>query len=318
MQEENFNLIVKYLSKETSEQEEQILTEIIKKDRALEKEYQDITLFWNSFEKSENKFDKNRISKLIAHKVLIDKMKKRNRFINITLRYAALFIGVMILSIFVYNDLNSIQTIENKTASIKEVTLPDNSVVILNKNAKIEYGNSFLKSFDRKVRISGEAYFKITKQNGRKFIVETEDYKITVLGTKFNVNTNATNKSVALTQGKIEMTNFKNSNSKFTLLPGEIVKFNKHNHKFEKKVVNPKIYTSWLSKKLEFDNFSLAELAELIQVRYNKQLVINNSELMQKRISGSAPSDDINLIINALEEILKTKILKKENQIIIN
>ncbi len=102
------------------------------------------------------------------------------------------------------------------------------------------------------------------------------------------------------------------------MTPGEIVRYSNKNKTFIKENVNPEIYISWIKKRLEFDNLSINDLAKLLKVRYNKTLIINNEDAQNKHISGSAPSDDVHLIVKALQSIFKTKITEKNDTIIIN
>ena len=318
MKEQHINLIVKYLSKETSEQENKLFLAQNKKNSEFNDTYKDILEIWNISKTEEFQFDKKRILKLIQEKTSIRKEKAIKFPVYSILKYAAIFLTLIVLSIFIVNDLKNIKTIVNNTNQIQKIELPDNSIITLNTNAEIKYNNSLLKSFSREISLEGEAFFEITKAENKKFIVRTTDFDITVYGTNFNVMSKQKNSSVVLTKGKILVNNFKNQDSKYILKPGDIVKYNSKEKIFEHKNVNTKIYTSWLDDKLLFDNFSLKELSELLKIRYGKELVFINKQIANKKISGSAPSDDINLIIKALETILKTNITQKNNQLIIN
>lgn len=318
MQEKHQNIITKILSKEATQEEKSLLFEEMKTNKELKAEFDKTSKLWNSLTLEQKKFDKERIQKLIALKIRINKKQKQNKFITTTLKYAAILIVFFSIAIIVNNDLKSTKVIVNNSNTIKKISLPDNSVISLNKNAKLEYNNSILKYFNRNVSIKGEAFFEIAKQNGKKFTVHTSDFDINVLGTKFNVRTYNKNQSVVLTEGKVLLNSFKNKDAEIIMSPGEILEYNTKNSDFILHDINTKIYTSWLNHKLEFDNFSLNELAQLIKLRYNKDLIITNNKIAEKRISGSAPSDDINLITKALETILKINIQQNGNQLLIN
>ncbi len=318
MQEKDYNLISKYLSGETSAEDRIYLEEKMKKDRKYKENFEDIKTLWNSLNYFEKSFDKERILKLIKFKISQSKKQKKNNLIYTSLKYAAVFIGLLVISVTIYRDLNNVKTIANNTGKIEKIVLPDQTTVTLNQNAKIEYENSTIKGFNRKVKLTGEAYFEVSKKELEKFIVETDNYDITVLGTKFNVRTYQNSNSVVLCEGKVFLNNFKILNNQIVMKPGEIVKFNPVDNKFVKEKINPEIYTSWINKRMEFDDLSLNDLAKLLKVRYNKILIINNEYVQNKHISGSAPSDDVHLIVKALQSILKTGITEKNDTIIIN
>ena len=318
MQEKYLNLITKHLSKEASSEENILLLEEIEKNEQFKETFEEIKTLWDSLNNSKKEFDKERILKLIAFKIAQNKKQKRNKVLYASYKYAAVFIGLVIMTTFIFKDLRNVEVIVNNTGKVQEIKLPDNSIVSLNKDAKIEYNNSSIKGFDREINIEGEAFFEITKSEDKDFTVHTPDFDIYVLGTKFNVRTYNQNQSVVLTEGIIRLNNFQDSETDITMKPGEIVRYNKESEDFIYHNINTKIYTSWLSNKLEFDSFTLNELAELIKLRYNKELVIKDNGIAEKRISGSAPSDDLNLIIQALETILNTKIIQEQNLLIIN
>ncbi len=208
MQEKDYNLISKYLSGETSGEDSKYLEEKLKKDRRYKENFEDIKTLWDLLNYSENSFDKERILKLIKLKISQRKKQKQNRLLYASLKYAAVFIGLLVISVSVYRDIHSVKNIVNNTNEIKKILLPDNSKVTLNKGAKIEYGNSSIKGFNRQISLNGEAFFEVTKKDNQKFIVQTEAYDITVLGTKFNVRTYSGDNSVVLKEGKVQLSNF--------------------------------------------------------------------------------------------------------------
>ena len=64
---------------------------------------------------------------------------------------------------------------------------------------------------ERKVALSGEAYFEVKKHPGKKFIVNTSDISIRVLGTKFNVKAYPDEETIktTLVEGSISILNLK-------------------------------------------------------------------------------------------------------------
>ena len=76
-----------------------------------------------------------------------------------------------------------------------EVTLPDGSTVVLNRNTELSYSSNFGKS-GRQVALSGEAFFNITSDAGNPFTVDAGSAQVKALGTSFNVITNNTTSAV--------------------------------------------------------------------------------------------------------------------------
>lgn len=86
--------------------------------------------------------------------------------------------------------------------------LADGSRVWLNAASSIRYPVAFTGN-ERKVEITGEAYFEVTKDAARKFIVRSGDAVTEVLGTHFNVNSYADEENIKITllEGKVKVSN---------------------------------------------------------------------------------------------------------------
>ena len=111
-------------------------------------------------------------------------------------------------------------------------------------------------------------------------------------------------KSVVLVEGEILINDFtSNKDTSVTMLPGEIVEYYTTTGKIVHKTTNTEVHTYWLNDKIVFDNFTINELIDIFKIYYGKTLVFDDTTLKYKQIGGSAPTDDLFLIINALSFI---------------
>ncbi len=318
MREEYWNLIAKHQANETTTEEDLLIDVLTKSDDEFRSALNDSKEIWNQLEEPKLNFDKERIQKLINSQISNPKIDNKYSIIRRSLKYAAIFIGFLIGAVFVYNDLNSTTTVCFNDIDNGTLVLPDGSKVTFNKNAEITYSNSLLKGFDRRVTLNGEAYFEIQKAHGANFIVSTDNYNIEVLGTKFNVREAKKGTSVTLVEGSIKLNSFENKSLKETfLVPGERAYYSNINHDLILMKVNTKIYTSWMFKRLEFNNFSISDLVDVFDLNYNKKLIILDKTIANTKIGGSAPSKDINLIMKGLSKVLKREITQSNDTIII-
>jgi len=83
---------------------------------------------------------------------------------------------------------NRYNTLSTAKGEMYQVRLPDGSSAWLNAASSLTYHPQLQQGGKRTVKLSGEAYFEIAKDKKHPFIVETNGQSITVLGTKFNVN----------------------------------------------------------------------------------------------------------------------------------
>lgn len=120
-------------------------------------------------------------------------------FMRIAAGMLVLILGSVVAYYFI-----GMSVIENKSTRSAEYTLPDGSLVKLNKQS-LAYYNSSVWFMNRKINlVSGEAFFEVNP--GDKFTVETQMGDITVLGTSFNVNVNDDNLRVACKTGSVKVT----------------------------------------------------------------------------------------------------------------
>ena len=78
------------------------------------------------------------------------------------------------------------QTIRIPAGQRAQMDLPDGSIVWLNSQTTLTYDENFGKK-DRKVTLDGEAYFEVAHNKEIPFYVQTENIKVQVTGTKFDV-----------------------------------------------------------------------------------------------------------------------------------
>jgi ferric-dicitrate binding protein FerR (iron transport regulator) len=94
----------------------------------------------------------------------------------------------------------------NNSEFTNRVVLEDGTVILLKPNSSIEYPAKF-SDIDRKVTLKGEAFFDVTKDKTRPFIISTSELTVKVLGTSFNVMAyeGAKEISVAVKTGKVSV-----------------------------------------------------------------------------------------------------------------
>jgi transmembrane sensor len=136
---------------------------------------------------------------------------------------AAAAVVIAIIFIWPANDLIQHQTLAGQMETIQ---LPDNSKVILNANSSLTYSSDW--SSERKLNLSGEAFFEVEK--GNTFKVVSEQGIVTVLGTSFNVFTRKEKFEVICSTGKVGV---QAGNNQTEIGPGGCVQLMNGELKFE-------------------------------------------------------------------------------------
>jgi ferric-dicitrate binding protein FerR (iron transport regulator) len=163
-----------------------------------------------------------------------------------------------------------------------QLVLPDGSKVWVNSESRLSYPGNFMNG-NRKLKLEGEAYFEVAKRDGEPLTVETKDYSVRVLGTKFNVmaypDFNRTETS--LVEGEIEI---QKGEQTIPLVPGQILTFEEN--QFKIKEDNTRLTTRWKDDVFDFDKITFKELVIRLERWYNVKIEVTNPELNKIIYSG--------------------------------
>ncbi len=242
--------------------------------------------------------------------------KKRLVIINKILAMAAsviILIGVVGFLVFEihYSKVVSV----NNSLKAKMVTLPDGSEVYLNANSEIRYPKKF-KNSKRTVKIKGEAFFNITKDKKRPFVVQANNAFIKVLGTSYNVNINDQFVEVIVKTGKVEVYSKQSSLPHIILLPGERSVF-LSNNEIKKYTNSNKNYLGWLNKKLVFKELPLSIVINDIMNTYHCNIELADSAIANLKITSTFDNDSIDDVLESISLAFNLNVVKKEGKYIL-
>lgn len=165
------------------------------------------------------------------------------------------------------------------------ITLPDSSIVKVNAGSILVYPEKFTKHRD--VFLNGEAYFTVSKDEKKPFVVKTTDMDIEVLGTIFNISSYADsdNSSATLERGKVNVS-FKNvDETSMILLPNEQVTYNRISRLIEKSTVKVSNTIAWIDGNLIIQSMSINEVIKVIERKYAMKVYLNSNDFNNERIT---------------------------------
>lgn len=176
------------------------------------------------------------------------------------------------------------------------LSLPDGSQVWLHTTTSLSYGTDF-ESENRRVNVSGEAYFEVAHDKDKPFIVHTDGMNIVVHGTKFNVESfpESENTFVSLIEGSVSL---ETHTEKRFLVPGETATFNKKSHALRIEKGDVEFSRSWADNQMVFDKKSLGYVCRFLAKWYNVEIHLS-PELTDKYMYTFTLRNE------ALEEILR-------------
>lgn len=270
----------------------------------------------------------------IPEKILLPpKRYSTSTYLKSILRYAAVFLlaaGLTWLFFGIRNSQNLSHDSKKNEIIIPNgskgfLTLEDGSKIWLNSGSRLTY-NDFTNSSSREVYLEGEAFFDVTGNKRKPFIVRTSYLNLKVLGTKFNVKSYPSEKmtETILVSGKVEIEEVNHTSEKkqlVTLKPfqkatysvetGKIAVHQKEAQTYIKpqlpakieitEKVNPELYTSWKDEKLIFSNESLENLIVRLERWYDVDITLKDTILKSYRYTGKFEKENIEQALQALK-----------------
>jgi len=192
---------------------------------------------------------------------------------------------------------------------LKDILLPDSSVVVLNSNSSLRIPQQWAESGGRQVWLEGEAYFKVQKMPStvQKFVVHTRQVDVEVLGTRFNVNTRRQRAVVSLEEGKVRLsmngvtTSVLEKRAALVMRPGQVAEVDEDLQARVNEEKDVATLSGWSRHEFHFDNTSLAEVGRLIQDTYGYNMIVADSSMLEVKISGDLRVADLRELVKVLE-----------------
>ena len=300
-----YDLILKYLSEQISENENNELQKWLKENPENYRTFEKIVELWilSSGEKlvTEPSVDDawHKVKKSINSETSKFRVMKTS-----LLKYAAIILLTFSV-LYYYNSDNSSKLLMNNevvsAGSIVKYKLPDGSVVWLNNKSKLLYNNEFGDN-NRLILLNGECFFDVIPNKEIPFIVKTDNSVIEVKGTSFNYRSYKKDSidQVIVNTGIVEFSDIKNKLNKVILTKGIKAELNKHNNKLIK-IVNDEInFNSWITGILTFKNEKMPKVIKSLEKHYNRSFVIKNPRKKETELTATFDNQDVKDVLEII------------------
>jgi len=239
---------------------------------------------------------------------------------------AVLFIPLLLGSLFVFYRMDrqinqmtastAVQQVISSPGSRVHFTLPDQTEVWLNSGSVLEFPLALNHQELRKVKLSGEGYFKVAHDEKHPFLVEIQGLNIQALGTSFDVSSYNDDRQISSTleEGSIALINLR-GDEVARLFPGQKVVVDKTTNELVIKNVDTALSTSWKDGKLIFRNASISDVTRQLERWFNCKIHVQpqllNSGLMY---TATIQNETLGEVLRMIEisTSVKTKIEKRE------
>jgi transmembrane sensor len=205
-----------------------------------------------------------------------------------------LFFGASYSAFYITQNTSSIATAYGESIT---TTLSDGSIVQLNGGSSLKYSAWW--GDERKIELSGEAFFKVAKDKAHPFVVYANGTKTTALGTEFNVHAYPEDSviQVSLVEGSVEVGGF---NQVDTLAPNQQASFSWKDKGFNIQAFQTSNVLGWRTKKLLLSKTSFGQLAVLLRRNYGVVLSFEDASFKAYTVSGQLENTDINAFLEAV------------------
>lgn len=188
----------------------------------------------------------------------------------------------------------------------KTVTLSDGTVVWLNGNSELIYSADF-SGAERFVQLTGEAFFEVTKNPNKPFVIETNKSKVTVLGTSFNVRSKiAENKTeVVVKTGKVRLEN-SIGDKKVELIPNQKGVHDAFTNLVTEMEVKDMNDIAWHNDRLIFMNTPLKEVLDDLSRQFEVKITLTDQTLNSCEYGATHKVEEgITAILDAIADTYK-------------
>lgn len=196
------------------------------------------------------------------------------------------------------------QTISSRQGIVSQIELSDGTKVWLNSGSSLQFPTQF-HGASREVKLHGEAFFSVAKNEKLPFRVNAKDLNIEVLGTSFNVVSYDDEKQteVVLVEGKVKLStdNKRVEKGLGIMVPGQRSVYDECNETVRSEQVNVDKYISWRDGNLIFRDDIMVDVVKRLSRWFNVDIVINDPEIRSYVYQATFRNESLVQVLNLLK-----------------
>ena len=225
---------------------------------------------------------------------------------------AAAAILLIATGLFWWNQPAPQQTLVSGQTVINQ-KLADGSEITLNKQSSLHYPTTF-KGKTRSVELNGEAFFNITPDKERPFIIDVKDIQVTVVGTSFNVREDSNYVEVLVETGIVKVSH---EGNEVTLQAGEKIKMPFTGTVAAKEKVSDKLHNYYRTKEFVCDDTPLWKLVQVLNEAYKTNIVFGKEELKDLRMNTTFYNESLDQVLEVIHLTFNITVSKENGRIIL-
>ena len=225
---------------------------------------------------------------------------------------SAAAILILAISLFWLNQPAPQQTLASGQSVINQ-KLADGSEITLNKQSSLQYPKTF-KGKTRSVELKGEAFFNISPDKSKPFIIDVKDVLVTVVGTSFNVREDSSYVEVLVETGIVKVSH---EGKEVTLQAGEKIKMPFAGAVAAKEKVSDKLHNYYRTKEFVCDDTPLWKLVQVLNEAYKTNIVFGREELKDLRMNTTFYNESLDQVLEVIHLTFNITVRKENGRIIL-
>lgn len=333
-----YKTLARYMADECSKEEKQRIEEWAREKAVNAQKLEEFRQIWNTskkdrfhsrifnekegWEQLNRRLRQDEKTEKAEKKVSFKRFRTVRRSLHSTthqlMRFAAIFLITGLAGLFAYQNFYQPRpVVKEQEPALREIgtgkaqrvnlTLSDGTKVLLNAQSSITLPAHF-KPDVREVFLEGQAFFKVTPNPDKPFIIHTTGSVVRVLGTSFSIRSYPEDRQVlvAVKEGTVSFKTESEEVFQETILTkGELGRYNLKTNEIEwEQPQDITRYLSWLDGYLRFDNELLGDVAKELERRYNVKVNFKDSEVKNLKLTAYLKSRSIKNVLNVITRSL--------------
>lgn len=202
-----------------------------------------------------------------------------------------------------------------KNGEHKRIILPDGTSVTLNAGSYLRYPREFITDV-RRIEMNGEAFFEVTRDEEKPFLIHTKDADVKVLGTSFNVKAFDMDEqlTVSVQTGKVQVDL---PEAMMRLLPDEQFVMDKTKGEFQKRNEDARLSTVWIKGGLYFNRTPIRTVVNELVRMYNRTIEFAPGAEYDDYIYGEHDNKSLEAVLKSIQYSTDIKYRMENDKIVL-
>ena len=235
--------------------------------------------------------------------------KNTSRLLRVAAAVAILAVGSWAFWLTTLNKTLDAGQFATNAGQIEQITMKDGSVITLNANSSVEFK---VTEKSREIKLQGMAHFEVAKNPNAPFVIESNNNKVTVLGTGFDVQSYAGKPlQVTVNHGKVKVEKLSNSTMLESVILTKGMRVRENLNQANAADKRSQIFAvdsnvnleavKWESGNLIFTNAPIADVVNAIETRYSKKLQASNQTTDLQFTGVFKNTDEFSTVVKTIE-----------------